>query len=101
MGSPTTLKFILLESPPVQVVWAGKQYRVQIEREPVSQELRLFAVDVQCQCYSAYLLMTSGKQADFDRRMFTDGVESESRPSVGLFRQLVADGKARAVTLVP
>ena len=57
-------------------------------------------MDVECErlgSYSAYLLTTSGKKADFERHLFIDGVTSESRPSFGMFRQLQRDGRAREV----
>jgi hypothetical protein len=44
-----------------------------------------------------YLLTTSGKQVDFERKLFSDGVTSESRPSFGMFRQLQRDGRAKEV----
>ena len=99
-AAPLNGRFILLVPPPLQVAWAGKQYRFQVEQESVSKEWRLFAVDVECErlgSYSAYLLATSGKKADFERHLFIDGVTSESRPSFGMFRQLQRDGRAREV----
>jgi hypothetical protein len=99
-AAPLSGRFVLLAPPPLQVAWAGKQYRFQVEQESVSKEWRLFAVDVDCErsgSYSAYLLATSGKKADFESQMFTGGVASESRPSFGMFRQLVRDGRAKEV----
>ena len=99
-AAPLNGRFVLLAPPPLQVAWAGKQYRFQVEQESVSKEWRLFAVDVECErlgSYSAYLLTTSGKKADFERQLFTDGVTSESRPSFGMFRQLLRDGRAKEV----
>jgi hypothetical protein len=93
-------RFVLLEPPPLEVSLAGRLFRFQIETDSVSKELRLFAVDLQCEkagSYSAYLLATSGKKADFDRRMFVEGILSESRPGNGMFRQLVRDGRARSL----
>jgi hypothetical protein len=93
-------RFVLLAPPPLEVVWEGRPYRFQVEQESVSKELRLFAVDVKREKdgnYSAYLLATSGKKTDFESRMFTEGITSESRPGYGMFRQLVRDGKARAL----
>ena len=94
-AAPLNGRFVLLAPPPLQVAWAGKQYRFQVEQESVSKEWRLFAVDVECD--SAYLLATSGKKADFERHLFIDGVTSESRPSFGMFRQLQRDGRAKEV----
>jgi hypothetical protein len=99
-AAPLNGRFVLLAPPPLQVAWAGKQYRFQVEQESVSKEWRLFAVDVECErsgSYSAYLLATSGKKADFERHLFIDGVTSESRPSFGMFRQLQRDGRAKEV----
>jgi len=93
-------RFILLTPPPLEVAWAGKPFRFQIESDSVSKELRLFAVDVQCETagsYSAYLLATSGKKADFDRRMFVVGITCESRPGYGMFSQLARDGRAKGL----
>ena len=93
-------RFIFLAPLPVEVGWAGRAYRMQIEQDSVSKELRLFAKDVEQErigLYSAVLLATSGKQADLDQRMFNDGILCESRPGYGMFRQLVRDGRARAV----
>ena len=99
-AEPLNGRFVLLAPLPLQVAWAGKQYRFQVEQESVSKEWRLFAVDVECErsgSYSAYLLTTSGKKADFERHLFIDGVTSESRPSFGMFRQLLRDGRAKEV----
>ena len=101
-GQAATLsgRFVLLAPLPVEVGWAGKPYRLQVEQEPVSKELRLFAKDIEQErsgFYSAFLLATSGKQADLDRRMFNDGIDCEGRPGFGMFRQLVRDGRARAL----
>ncbi len=100
-GAPNPVgRFILLTPPPLEVAWAGKPFRFQIETDSVSKELRLFAVDVQCEkagSYSAYLLATSGKKADFDRRMFVEGITCESRPGYGMFSQLVRDKRAKAM----
>ena len=93
-------RFILLAPLPLRVEWAGRPFRFQVEQDSVSKELRLFAKDVELEragSYSAFLLATSGKQADLDRRMFSDGIDCESRPGFGMFRQLVSDGKARAL----
>jgi hypothetical protein len=93
-------RFVLLAPLPLHVAWAGRPFRFQVEQDGVSKELRLFAKDVECERagqYSAYLLATSGKQADLDRRMFNDGIDCESRPGFGMFRQLVRDGRARAL----
>jgi hypothetical protein len=36
-------RFILLAPLPIEVGWAGKAYRLQVEQEPVSKEIRLAA----------------------------------------------------------
>jgi hypothetical protein len=93
-------RFILLAPLPVEVDWAGKAYRLHVEQEPVSKELRLFAKDVELErsgLYSAYLLATASKERDLNRRIFNDGINCESRPGYGMFSQLVKDGRARAL----
>ena len=93
-------RFVLLAPLPLQVAWAGKPFRLQVEQDCVSKELRLFAKDLECERagqYSAYLLATSGKPAELSQRMFTEGILCESRPGYGMFRQLVRDGRARAL----
>lgn len=93
-------RFILLAPLPVEVGWAGKAYRLHVEQEPVSRELRLFAKDIEQErsgLYSAFLLATASKEADLDRRIFNDGITCESRPGYGMFSQLVKDGRARAL----
>jgi hypothetical protein len=93
-------RFVLLAPLPLHVAWAGRPYRIQIEQDSVSKELRLFAKDIELEAtglYSAYLLATSGKQADLDQRVFSDGMTCESRPGYGMFKQLVRDGRAKAL----
>jgi hypothetical protein len=93
-------RFVLLTPLPLQVEWAGKAFRFQVEQDGVSKELRLFAKDVECERagqYSAYLLATSGKPEDLKRSMLSDGITCESRPGYEMFSQLVRDGRARAL----
>jgi hypothetical protein len=93
-------RFILLAPLPVEVDWAGKVFRLHMEQEPVSKELRLFAKDVEQErrgLYSAYLLASAGKERDLSRRIFIDGITCESRPGYGMFSQLEKEGLAKAL----
>ncbi len=99
-GASLSGRFILLGPLPVEVGWAGKIYRLQVEQEPVSRELRLFAKDIEQERsgqYAAYLLATASKETDLDRRIFNDGITCDSRPGYGIFSQLVREGMARAL----
>jgi hypothetical protein len=92
-------RFVLLSPLPLEVAWGGKAYRLHVEREAVSKELRLFAKDIGQERkgqYAAYLLATASEASDLDRRIFNDGITCESRPGYGMFSQLVSEGRARA-----
>jgi hypothetical protein len=91
---PSSMSYVIFTDLPLEVRWGGRRFRLEVDVDSVSRKAGLFAVDLEDELCTPWLLTTAKDRQDLETRI-KHGFEPNGMPGVGILLQLEKEGKAR------